>query len=510
MPAVLIVGAGPTGLTLACTLARQGVTVRVIEKSPGFHRISRGKALNPRSLEVLADLGLGERLTAAGRTGLVFRKYFAGEHVSDTDPLAEPPDGPESRYAGPLSIPQWRTEDLLRERLAEYGVQVELGTELVGFTQDEQGVRAELADGRRIPADYLVGCDGARSPVRRRLQVAFEGRTDEQQTMFCGDVEVDGELDPTVWHQWFGPDGAVLLCPFEGSSVWQFQATPETGPDGRPLEPSLEGFQRIFDRHARMPGVRLRNATWLSVWRANVRMAEHFRVGRVFLAGDAAHVHPFAGGLGMNTGIQDAWNLGWKLAHVLTGQAGDALLDTYQEERLPVAALALDLSTGAHAKVMEAVRVPGVGVEAVATPDLRGLAVHYRWSSLAGSATAGSGGADERPRPGDRAPDAACPGPDGAPARLHEHFGGGRFTLLGFGAAALPALAAAAERRPGLRTLALDAGPGTPADPQGRIRHAYGITGDDLVLVRPDHHLALLAPAAEGRRVDDYLAALGR
>ncbi|MET9615059.1 FAD-dependent monooxygenase [Kitasatospora indigofera] len=516
MTAVLIVGAGPTGLTLACSLARQGVDVRVIDKSPGHHRVSRGKALNARSLEVLADLGLGERLAAAGRTGLVFRKYFAGAYVSDTDPSADVVPSPGARYLTPLSIPQWRTEELLRDRLAEDGVTVETGVELLRFTQDGHGVRADLTDGRRITADYLVGCDGARSTVRRQLGVAFEGSTDEEQTMFCGDVEVDGDLDPTVWHQWFDQDGAVLLCPFEGTPVWQFQASPELGPDGRPVPPTLEGFQRLFDRYARMPGVRLRNATWLSTWRANVRLAESYRAGRVFLAGDAAHVHPFAGGLGMNTGIQDAWNLGWKLARVLAGQAGDALLDSYQQERLPVAALALDLSTAALAKVMAAVRVPGVGVEAVATQDLRGLGIHYRWSSLAGGSQDAPG---DGPRPGDRAPDAPGHRPGGGPVRLYDLFAGGRFTLLGFGPAARAALAGWG---PQVRTVAVGPAPdgagdaGAPEGPDvlldtdGHARRAYGITGDALVLVRPDHHLALVAPADGGPQIRAYLAGLGR
>src|SRR5581483_455365 len=129
--------------------------------------------------------------------------------------------------------------------------------------------------------------------VRKLLGVSFAGTSSPEQAMFCGDVEVDG-LNGDAWHQWFTPEGAVLLCPFEGTPVWQFQASPELDADGRLVEPSLESFQRLFDRHARMPGVKLRNATWLSTWRVNVRMVDRYRVGRVFLAGDAAHVHPIA------------------------------------------------------------------------------------------------------------------------------------------------------------------------------------------------------------------------
>ncbi|WP_371482832.1 FAD-dependent monooxygenase [Kitasatospora sp. NBC_00315] len=524
MASVLIVGAGPTGLTLACVLARQGADIRIIDRAPGHHRISRGKALNPRSLEALADLGLAERLAAVGRPHLAFRKYFAGRHVSDTDPAAEAVATPDAPYPGPLSLPQWRVEEILRERLAEHGVQVETGRELAGLEQDEHGVTALLADGGRITADHLVGCDGAGSRVRKLIGVPFEGATDPGQVMVCGDVEVDGDLDRTVWHQWFDADGAVLLCPFRDSPTWQFQAVPERDEDGAPVEPSLEGFQRLFDRYAQLPGVRLRNATWLSTWRANVRIATRYRVGRVLLAGDAAHVHPFTGGLGMNTGIQDAWNLGWKLALVLAGRAGPDLLDTYEQERLPVAARALSLSSTAFATVMEAVKVPGVGVESISVPDLRGLGIHYRWSPLAAGPTAAGDG----PRAGDRAPDAPCRRPDGTAVRLFECFAGGRFTLLGFGAAARPALTGWG---PLLRPVAVEAGPdgsGTPEDPdgvrtpedpdgvrtledpEGHARRAYGITGDALVLVRPDNHLALVAPADGGELVRAYLDGLGR
>ncbi|MFI6446842.1 FAD-dependent monooxygenase [Kitasatospora sp. NPDC050543] len=514
MASVLIVGAGPTGLTLACTLARQGTAVRIIDRSAEPHRISRGKGLNPRSLEVLADLGLAERLAGAGRTDLVFRKYFAGEHISDSDPFADVLATPDVPYPRSLTVPQWRVEELLRERLAEFGVRVEYGAEFAALTQDEQGVTVTLADGGRIEAGYLVGCDGAGSRIRKQLGVAFEGTTDPEQVMFCGDVEVDGELDPTLWHQWFDTDGAVLLCPFEGSPVWQIQATPEFAADGTMLEPTLEGFQRLFDKYARVPGIRLRNATWLSTWRANIRIADRYRVGRVFLAGDAAHVHPFAGGLGMNTGIQDAWNLGWKLALVLAGRAAPGLLDSYQEERLPIAAWTLDFSSSALARVMAAVSVPGVGVESIATPDTRGLGIGYPWSRLAAD-----GSFDGGPRPGERAPDAPCHDADGRPVRLFERFAGDHFTLLGFGAATLPALAglsAADAGGPALRPVAVDAaGPGGLgdtgglSDTGGHARRAYGITGDALVLVRPDNHIALSVPPEAGQLVRDYLARLG-
>ncbi|MEV0535407.1 FAD-dependent monooxygenase [Kitasatospora sp. NPDC050463] len=491
MTTVVIVGAGPTGLTLACGLARQGVAVRVIERAAEFHRGSRGKTLNPRSLEVLADLGLRERLVAAGRTHLPFRKYFAGEFVNETEPFAGASPSGDVPYPASLWLPQTRVERLLRERLAEFGVTVELATELVDFTQNGAGVEIRLADGGRFSAEYLVACDGGRSTVRKLLGIPFVGDGDPEPVMVCGDVEVEG-LDPGAWHQWFGPQGVFMLCPFEGSRRWQLQASPETDADGRAVAPSLESFQRLAALHTGRPDLRLTDATWLSTWRVNVRVAERYRQGRVLLAGDCAHVHPTAGGLGMNTGIQDAWNLAWKLGYVLRGLAAPALLDTYQEERLPIAAWTLDVTTAGMTAVTEGIGTPGIGVEAGRVGDLTGLSLGYRWSRLATDRL------DGPLRAGDRAPDGVCPGPDGEPGRLFDRFAGDHFTLLGFGPSTRPAL----TELPGhVRPVPLD-------DPDGDTRRAYGITGDALVLVRPDHHIALTAPATGREDVLGYLAAL--
>ncbi|MGW4894371.1 FAD-dependent monooxygenase [Kitasatospora sp. NPDC004240] len=496
MTTVVIVGAGPTGLTLACGLARQGVTVRVIERATAFHTGSRGKTLNPRSLEVLADLGVGEGLAAAGRTHLPFHKYFEGTFVNETEVFAGVRPSATEPYPASLWLPQTRVERLLRERLAEFGPTVELGTELVDLRQDDTGVEVLLADGRRISAEYLVACDGGRSTVRKLLGIPFVGDGDPEPMMVCGDVEVEG-LDPAAWHQWFGPQGAFMLCPFEGSRRWQLQSSPETDADGRALAPSLESFQRLAERHTGRDDIRLSNATWLSTWRVNVRMAERYREGRVFLAGDCAHVHPTAGGLGMNTGIQDAWNLAWKLGHVVRGLAAPALLDTYQEERLPIAAWTLDVTSAGMAAVTEGIATPGVGVEAGGVGDFTGLSLNYRWSRLAADHPAAEHLTGSL-RAGDRAPDAPCPGPDGKPGRLFEHFTGDHFTLLGLGPGTHDALA---ELPAHVRPVAL-------GDPDGETRRAYGITGEALVLVRPDNHIALIAPATDPGAVHTYLTAL--
>lgn len=296
---VVIVGAGPTGLTLACDLALRGLTPRILDRREAPHRESRGKALRPGSLEVFARFGVADRITDIGRSHVVFRKYFDGAHAADT-----PVDDA-------CLIGQWQVEEVLRERLASLGVQVEFGAEVTGIEQDDDGVSITLADGRSLRSGYLAGCDGGRSTVRKQLGISFEGYGgDGEQAMVVGDVRAPG-LSREYWHQWFTSDGgAMMLCPIPDTVSFQLQASPETDAEGRALPPSLEGFQRLFDRHARMAGIRLTDATWLSTWRVNVRMATRMREGRVFLAGDAAHVHPIAGGFGMNTGIEDAATLG--------------------------------------------------------------------------------------------------------------------------------------------------------------------------------------------------------
>lgn len=353
MTDVLIAGSGPTGLALACDLALRGVSVRIVERRSGPHHESRGKGLNPGGLEVLARLGVAERVSAIGTADVVLRKYFDGAHINDT------PTG-----GGGLLIGQWQVEEVLRERLAGLGVRVEYEARVVGIAQDTTGVTAWLADGRSVRASYAAGCDGGHSSIRELLGIPFEGNTEEAPSMVLGDVTAPG-LSRDYWHQWFTSEGGgILLCPIPGTETFQLQAAPEPDERGEPMPPSLEGFQRLFDRHARMPGIRLADPTWLSSWRANVRRAARMREGRVFLAGDAAHVHPIAGGLGMNTGIQDAAALARTLAAALTGPAPAGVLDTYEAERLPVAAELLADTTRRMERVTAAVREPGRGTEA--------------------------------------------------------------------------------------------------------------------------------------------------
>jgi len=490
---VLIVGAGPTGLTLACDLARRGVAARIIDRAPAFPHGSRGKGLSPRSLEVLDDLGVIDRVLAAGVTHLPHRKYRGTEIVAEVDLEADLVPTPDIPYPTGVLLPQWRVEQILRDRLAEFGLAVESGVELRGFIPHTGGVTATVGphdDGvtatvgaGEIQAKYLIGCDGARGTVRRTLGLPLRGSTPDVQVMAVGDMQVDG-LDRDAWHQWFGQTGGIMLCPLPGTASFQVQASHELDDDGAPLEPTLERFQRTFDRVAGVPGVRLHSLTWTSTYRVQIRMVDQLRVGPVFLAGDAAHVHPIAGGLGMNTGIQDAYNLGWKLGLVLTGAAAPDLLDTYDQERLPIASWVLDITSQRLDAVLAAIKRTGGWIDAGASTELTQLSLGYPWSRL-------SPGADrhpDRPRPGDRAPDAILPS-----GRLFDLFRGPHFTLLGIGtraAAAVDTLATTNLIRPHMVT--------TPT--------VY--PNDTLVLVRPDGYICIITDATDTHAVTAYLASL--
>ncbi|GAA3133622.1 FAD-dependent oxidoreductase [Streptosporangium carneum] len=479
---VIIVGAGPTGLTLAVDLARRGVDFRIVERSPRHPAGSRGKGLQPRTQEVFDDLGVAEEILATGRVYPPIRAY-AGERVVWEGRMHEPRE-PEAAVPYPMVLmqPQWRTERILRDRLAALGRHVELGVEVTAFEQDDDGVTVTLGGAERVRCDYLVGADGGRSSVRKGLGVGFEGETSETERMVLGDVRATG-LDHEHWHTW--ADMAtrtmrVALCPLPGTDVFQFTA-PFTGEEAPEL--SLESFQRILDEGSGRTDIRLTEVAWTSLYRVNVRMAERFRVGRVFLAGDAAHVHSPAGGQGLNTGVQDAYNLGWKLAAVLGGAPG-RLLDTYEEERLPVAADVLGISTRLYGRAKR-------GEEGAHARDeeTQQLLLGYREGSLAVGE-----------RGGERAPDATLGG-----GRLFDVLRGPHFTLLALGAAdAGPVEEVNARYGAAVRahTVAPGGGTGDLVDVDGLLHEHYG---KGLVLIRPDGYVGYHGGEAGLR---DYLAAV--
>ncbi len=393
---VLIVGAGPTGLTLALDLLRREISCRLIEAAETPFSGSRGKGIQPRTLEIFEDLGIVEPILAAGGLYPKLRIHLGPLSMRAGSLGSSKPPNESTPYPNLWMVPQSRTETILRERLQALGGRVEFNRAIVTLQQDLHGVDATFLNGETVRADYLVGCDGGRSTVRKTLALKLEGEALDEKPMLVADVEIDG-LDRSDWHIWpFAKGGTIGLCPLPNTSFFQLTAKAET------IGTNLEGVVHRATRRC------VRCVAWSSIYQPAVRMVNRYRVGRVFLAGDAAHVHPPAGGQGLNTGVQDAYNLGWKLAHVLRG-GPDSLLDSYESERLPVAAAVLGLSKHLHQ------------TRSIKRGDVTNqLALRYRSSSLSSGNTLGG------LQPGDRMPDIRLA--DGS--RLFEHMRGTHATEI--------------------------------------------------------------------------------
>lgn len=501
MTTVLIVGAGPTGLTLANELARRGVCFRVIDASNGPQRGSRGKGIQPRTVEVLESLGIADRVIANGRFAMPMRQTAPDGTVTvrggEPESLRNRPDVP---YTTSLITPEWRIEEALRKRLAELGGEVEFGTTLTGFAQTDAGVTATVEKGgvaETITADWMVGADGGHSVVRKQSGIAFEGETREEVRMLVADVAVTADggagLDRDAWHLWSSAEGPVSLCPLPSTELFQYQAGVGPGQSG---ELSLANLQATLERRTGRTDLRLHEPEWSTLWRANIRLVEHYRDDRVLLAGDAAHIHSPAGGQGMNTGIQDGFNLGWKLAAVAKG-ADAALLDTYEAERRPVAAGVLALSNARLAQALKENAL--VGKRDASTLQLD---VGYRGSALARD----DRDDDAELRAGDRAPDATELTTTDGTRRLFDLTRTGTFTLLAFGAA--PAIAEPPLRLTTLHVVASPTRPGELADTADHLARAYGATERSVVLIRPDGYIGVISDAGDATAITDYLAAL--
>ncbi|MFI5796047.1 rifampin monooxygenase [Streptomyces sp. NPDC051677] len=329
---VIIAGCGPTGAMLAAELRLHDVRVLVLEKETEPVSFVRIVGLHIRSLELMAMRGLLDRIRAHAR------QRPAGGFFAAIDKPA--PQGLDSAHAYLLGIPQPVIVHLLEEHATHLGAQVRRGCTVAGFEQDDEGVTVELTDGERLRSRYLVGCDGGRSTVRKLLGVGFPGEPSRTETLM-GEMEVGvpqqeiaakvTEISETNKRFW--------LRPFGGGAY--SVAVPASGVSDRAEPPTLEDFRQQL-RAVAGTDFGVHSPRWLSRFGDATRLAERYRVGRVLLAGDAAHIHPPTGGQGLNLGVQDAFNLGWKLAAQIRGWAPETLLDTYQAERRPVAADVLD------------------------------------------------------------------------------------------------------------------------------------------------------------------------
>jgi 2-polyprenyl-6-methoxyphenol hydroxylase-like FAD-dependent oxidoreductase len=499
---VLIAGAGPAGLVLACDLARRGIAMRIVEANPTppDHRSgSRGKGIQPRTLEVYDDLGIiGEVHQAGGQ----YYPALAWDGPKPIGPakfhrIEKREATPDVPYPSMWMLLQPRALAILRARLRELGGRVEFGTKLLGFTQDADGVTASLqhADGRTesLRARYLAGCDGARGVVRAGIGVEFASETIDPHPMITADVVIEG-LERTHWHMWDNAKGGALwLGPLVQTNAFQLYAKFE---DSEP-DLSFEGLRQLVCDRTGRPELNLTEVLYASHFGSRAGLSKSFRAGRAFLVGDAAHVHPPAGGQGMNTAVQDAYNLGWKLGHVLRHGAPEALLDTYEAERLPVAAHLLEFVVQMHKDWLGKAK----DKEEPRKGEHMQLSLNYRGGPLS---------LDQRPavgegvtRAGDRAPDARLTDATGEAVRLFDLFRGPHFTLLALDGAALPPLgsqyrnAIRAHRiaRPGA------GGVGALIDSEAQVHRIYG---DGLILVRPDGYLGYTG-AGGGAGLQSYL-----
>ncbi|SOE69099.1 2-polyprenyl-6-methoxyphenol hydroxylase [Burkholderia sp. D7] len=420
VPPVLIAGAGPTGLAAAMSLSRAGIPVRLIDKAPEPSPWSRAIGIQARTLELFEQHRLVEPFLELGHRARVANLYSNGQRLArlDFDPL-------QTRYPYLLFLDQSVTERLMTEHLASFGVRVERGVELMRFRQGSAGLEAALRHRNgaeeSIRPSYLIGADGAHSTVRHGLDIEFIGKTFEQ-TFLLADLQVDTEWPDDEFHIFASGEGIATLFPMGGGRarlIADKRATSgATANDAaKSLEemaaPTLDDCRAIIERriHHRVTATSLQ---WSSCFHLNNRMADRLRSGRIFLAGDAAHVHSPAGAQGMNTGIQEAFNLGWKIARMLAGVAPDRLLDTYHDERHPIerevlrqSSFMTQMAAAEHGPmklirdhVMPALSAIGPLRDA-ARRTVSELSIQYRRSPLTLDRSLDGG-----PRAGDRAPDA--------------------------------------------------------------------------------------------------------
>lgn len=482
---VLICGAGAAGLTLAIDLARRGIDFRLIDKAAAPFPGSRGKGIQPRSMEVFEDLGVLDRMAAIGGPYPPFRNYRGKEYV-DADFVETRPLTPAEPFSRPLMLPQYLIETVLRERLAEFGRAPEFSSELVGFSQDDERVEAQIecrGGIETIDGRFLIGADGGHSFVRRALDIAFSGETLPGRGLVA-DILLEG-LSRDISHRWNAdrPFEQILLFPLAGTDLFQLQGpVPEQGE----IDVSAKGLERLIAERSGRTDIHVGGVQWVSVFGMNMRVADHYRIGRVLLVGDAAHVHPPTGGQGLNTSIQDAYNLGWKLAAVLAGAPND-LLNTYEAERRPIAMSVLQLTLGFLRAAQRGDMRRG--------RDAHEMDIGYFDSPLAVDFRELPG----KLRAGARAPDARCHTLDGRTIRLFELFRGPHWTLIRYDTGT-PAPKSVPK---GMRAVTIGSN-GEIHDSDGFFAHAYDLAAGDCVLIRPDGYVGAIVPAGKEVALESY------
>jgi 2-polyprenyl-6-methoxyphenol hydroxylase-like FAD-dependent oxidoreductase len=522
---VLIVGAGPTGLALAAQLVAHGVRPRLVDRGRDRVHESRALAIQPRTLEVLAGFGVTDQLVGRGNTAVELHLHV--DRRVRTMPMFDL-GLDDTAYPYLLFLSQADTEDILQHHVQTSGVTVERGVELVDLRTDGEHVTCRLRHDNggeeTVTAGYVVGCDGAHSAVRRSAGIPFQGSS-YPQTFVLADVEADG-IPPDAAHVFLSDAGMLFFFPLGRPASWRLLVMrPPTDPTPADAPVKLDEVQHLADTYTNGT-VALHDPVWMTNFRLHHRAAARYRAGRVFLAGDAAHIHSPAGAQGMNTGIQDAVNLGWKLAHTICRLGPVELLDTYEPERSPIGravlrftdrAFTVATSTNPLVRFARTRVAPAVIPLAARSRAARGyalrtvsqLGIRYRRSPLS---TMGPGRPRRGPRPGDRLPDAPIVG-NGDSTTLHQLIGAPGWHLLLCG----PSHAWNTERISELVRVRADAltvhrisaraQAGTLSDPDGRALRRLGLDTDDaaLYLVRPDGHVGFRSGTAGLAELAAYL-----
>lgn len=494
---VLVVGAGPTGLALACGLLLRGASVRVVDRAAAPAVTSRANFLHARGSEVLDRLGALDGLPEKSVRAMRITTYLGDR------PLMRLRFGdPGLRTAAPpMVISQARVEAALRDRLADLGGAPEWGAALVDAEPGESGVTAVLGDGRTVHAGWLVGCDGTGSTVRKLAGIPFTGAKISERFLLA-DLHLDWDLDRGGSTGWIHPAGLFGVMPMPDpdgrDDLWRLIAYDPDGTGEMPSEPEiLDRFAAIIPERTGDRTVRILDAEWLSLFAVHRRLADSYRRGRILLAGDAAHAHAPFGGQGMLTGLGDAENLAWKLGLVVRGAAGERLLDSYEAERRPLATEVLRGST-AVTRVNITRNAAGRFLRDQVVVRLFNLPWLQRWASYTASqlwvsyrkGPLGGRRVGRGPRPGDRVADLDCVRADGTRTRLYRELGTGWALLVPPGGA--DAWGTAVRRRLG--------------DQVVRLHRTIGRPGEAW-LVRPDGHLGWRGrdPAGLGRWLDGVL-----
>ncbi|HEX4083322.1 MAG TPA: FAD-dependent monooxygenase [Chthoniobacteraceae bacterium] len=514
---VIINGAGPVGLTMACNLARHGVAFRILDKAPEASEQSRALAIFPRTLEVFSTMGVLDQVLSEGQRLNRLSIYNDSKRLAGLEF-----NRIDSPWPFAISLPQSRTERILRARLETLGGKVEQKMELVGLDRHPDGVtgRYRRGDGTEetIAGSWLLGCDGAHSAARHLIGMNFQGAQYEEEFLLA-DVKVDSDLAADEAHLFLSRQGLLAYFPFRGGRG-RLIATQEPGTHHLDQEePAMEEIQQMARERCRFP-LGLSDAVWKSWFRISHRMVEHYGAGRVWLAGDAAHIHSPAGGQGMNTGIQDAFNLAWKLALIIQARATLKLLDSYEAERMPVARSVVNL-TDRLTRMGTAQHAAAQHLRDLFLPLLSGIpflkdAMIERMAELSidyrGSAWVENHGLGPI-HAGDRAPDAILyDRTAGVERRIFDLLKTPGYLLLVFeGQKAAPPLDGLLRDLPGHAYRVTRPGrepePGTLEDRDCRAGKIYGAEDDGLVmLIRPDGYVAFRGK--EIANLEKYLALL--